>query len=221
MPAQPPGVVFCELGNIPSDWLRDQQSLTIMLKDGYTFFKANRDVFAERFADQSKTTIILINNPDTKFIEAITDKDYNKTPDSQRNDCMQTILLMQDIAKELKGAGHLCNATFAGFDDVATENIFLGDQTFFKKFYPTESYRGALEGCIVDADQGGQARLLYERARNTCLALLYGQRITAGDEVTYRPAAVDLWTYKVPENKLRDIRDLGAKIPKRAQIMFP
>ena len=207
IPAQPAGIYFGVLGNVPKDWLAGQNHLRIVMKDGYSFFKANRDTFAARFSDPTRTTVILINDPDTPFIDAITDKDYNKTVESQRNDYMQTILLVQDIVAEAKKVSDTCSVRFAGFNDVPADNIFLGDHTLIKKFYPSESYRGPLEGCMVDATKSEEAELLFERAAKTCQSLLEGQTVKVGDKEKILPPARELLTYQVPDQYRRnDIR---------------
>ena len=207
IPAQPEGVYFGVLGNVPADWLAGQNHLTIAMKDGYSFFKANRNMFAERFSDPAKTTVILINNPDTPFVNAIADKDYNKTAESQRNDYMQTVLLIQDIAAEVTSGGKTSSAVLAGFNDVPTDNIFLGDDTLIKKVYPTESYRGPLEGCMVDSTKSNEAKVLFERAAKTCKALLEGQTVKVGDNEKILPPARELLSYQVPEQyRKNDIR---------------
>jgi hypothetical protein len=207
IPAQPAGLYFGVLPNISSDWLAAQNNLVVLMKDGYSFFKANRDVFTGRFADPDKTTTILINHPDTPFIDAITDKDYHKTEESQRNDFMQTVLLIQDIAASIKQSGIEPNAGFLGYDDVATENIFLGDDEAVKKSYPTQSYRGPLEGVMIDARQSDEARAAFNRAAATCTALVNGLKVTVGNEVKQRPAARSLWNYDIPPQfKATDLR---------------
>jgi hypothetical protein len=198
VPSQSPGIYFGVLPNVPADWLAAQKNLTIMMKDGYSFFKANRAVLAGRFADPDKTTTILINDPDTPFIDAITDKDYNKTAESQRNDFMQTVLLLQEIAAGARKTGVTPNAAFLGYNDVATENIFIGDDEVIKKFYPTQSYRGPLEGVIIDSRQSPEARDAFNRAAATCAALTNGQNVTVNNVARQLPAARSLWDYNVP-----------------------
>lgn len=201
------GIYFGVLPNVSADWLAAQKNLVVMMKDGYSFFKANRGVFADRFADPDKTTTILINDPDTPFIDAIADKDYNKTVESQRNDFMQTVLLLQDIAAEVARTGVPIGASFLGYKNVATENIFLGDYEAIKKFYPTQSYRGPLEGVTIDSRKSKEAKEAFNRAAATCSALANGQTVTVSNAAKQLQPSRSLWNYDVPSQyKAIDLR---------------
>lgn len=196
---QPAGIYFGVLPNIAGDWLAAQKNLTVMMKDGYTFFQHNRNIFAERFSNSDKTTTILINNPDTPFIDAIAEKDLHKTSETQRSDFMQTILLLQDIFAAVAQTGIQPNAKLLGYDAVGTDNIFLGDHEVIQKFYRTPSYRGPLMGVAADAWQSNEAGVIFMAAAETCIALADGQIVTVKNEIKQRPPARDLLSYNVPQ----------------------
>lgn len=176
--------------NMDTDFLESQKYLTIFLKDGYSFFKANAELLTRRFADPNKTTKILIVHPDSPYIDAVAAMDDRKKghPESQRSDCLQAVQFAQNVRAALNSIGKDCidRVAIKGHDSVPTWNGFIGDDTAIVNLYPTRPYRGPLP--TLTAKKGDD---MYQWAIDDCVAL------TAD--------AKDLWSYSLPAG-LPDLR---------------
>ncbi len=168
---------------VEQDFLLSARELTILLKDGYSFFRANAAVLKERFKDASKKTTIVIVHPDSPNLTAIASMDIEKAgkPDVQKNDCLQAIACLHKIMDEILTEGTLSRedlesrVAFIGHDFVPTYNGFIGDDLAIINHYTTRAYRGPLVSMRVarqDPDHG----LLYEAFRKDIAEIVRNAR---------------------------------------------
>lgn len=128
---------------VEKEFLETAEELTIFLKDGYTFFKANAEVLKNRFADPTKKTRVIIVHPDSPNIRAVSSMDPKKSGRStkpfkrskfyiQKEDCFKAIDALHQLRRELldEGRGDCAERVeFIGHPFVPTWNGFahVGD----------------------------------------------------------------------------------------------
>jgi hypothetical protein len=185
--------------NMNSEFLFAQENLTIFLKDGYTFFRANAEILTRRFADPAKTTRVIIVHPDTPFMDAVASMDDKKKsfPESQRSDCLQAVRVMHEIREKLLadlGTDCANRVKFIGQDNVPQGNYFIGDDTAIINLYPTRPHRGSLLSLRAKKNRNREDRLLYQWVLDDSNAIL--KQAQPED---------NLWNYRLP-SPLLDLR---------------
>lgn len=175
--------------NIDSDFLKDQNTVTIFLKDGYKFWEANAEVIARRFADPNKRTVIAIVHPDSPAMKFVTEMDPGKDIVTQRSDCIEAVRIIQIIREVvLKNASveeqksFDDRVIFVGHNYVPTWNGVVGDDTAIINTYATgPAPRGPMPSMTIK----GHA---YDYAQQNCAAI-----VTAA-----RAAGENLFDYAIP-----------------------
>lgn len=157
-------------GRVPSDFIRSEQDLRIMLKDGFTFFSERKAELKERFRQRGFHTKILMLHPDYPFMAAVAQMDHVKSDNvrQQLQDCRFAIDTMQQIRAELlhESQGKIDirqTVEFLGYSLVPTWTGFIGSSTSYVSLYFTRPYRGELNTLLIQKfDDRGRETPLYE-----------------------------------------------------------
>jgi len=189
-------------GTIDDDFITSQENLSILLKDGHTYFHVRAEALMERLrrrhglSHAPGSTSILILHPDYEHMSAVADMDPQKKghPEKQRADCLKAVDAMQKILKQLNSEGILGiekKVRFAGYRMIPTWNGFLGTTHAFIHLYHTAPYRGVLRTLKIPATgRTGRPIEWFEEYRGDYAEII---RTTEEDAPSW-----DLWNYRIP-----------------------
>ena len=188
-------------GTVDNTFILDQRHLSILLKDGHTFFGTRAETLRERFRRyhgsnrESGSTSILILHPEYQHMAAVADMDPQKKghPEKQRADCLRAIRTMHGIREYLDSEGIPDiekKVRFAGYRMVPAWNGFLGTTHAFIHLYHTAPYRGVLRTLrIPTKGRAGRAVEWYEEYLGD-----YAEIIRTAEE---EDPGCNLWNYNL------------------------
>ena len=178
--------------NADPTFLLAQKELTIHMKDGYSFFRANAKLLTERFSDPTKTTNIIVVHPDSHNMMAVADMDDNKLTHTQRSDCLQAVKVLHGIRDTLQAEGQDITerVMFVGQDNVPTWNGFVGDKKAMINLYNTRPYRGKLPSIKAVRNGKPSSAMMYQWAVDDTVGRLPILQATRPDS--------NLWSFKLP-----------------------
>jgi hypothetical protein len=183
-------------GKVSDDFLLKENPLSILLKDGHTFFRTKGELLKRRFLSAGKMTNILILHPDYKYIGAVADMDPHKKgfPKKQRVDCLDSIRIMHGIRNAIRAEMKIDIAErvlFLGFKTIPTWNGFISATQAIIHIYPTFPHRGDLQTLeIASKDHDGNLTQWYEKYRTEFQEIV---RMVEGESED-----CDLWNYRLP-----------------------
>lgn len=213
-PALPP-LEFMESGPLPADVIEGAGTLTIFMKDGYSFFRANKELLTRRFRAGRPTRIIIVH-PDSPQMPAVANMDDGKAGaewEKQWHDCLDAIAIMQGIRQEIlsdtNGAVDIKETVqFVGHDQVPTWAGIVTDELVIRDLYRTMPYRGTLRRTIarrVNPDDKKAQRTAKKyfgeawRANLNWAAAIYNESVAEMDYFLGPDAPVhNLWDYQLP-----------------------
>jgi len=157
-------------GDVPKEFIKSQQRLRIMWKDGFSFLGKRESELKERFRETHFKTQILIVHPKFQFMGAIAQMDpYKGTADKQVADCHSAIATMQKIREELRNENIDIRerVEFFGYSLVPTWNGYIGDSLAYVSLYFTRPYRGGLNTLeIVATSDQSKTTPYYDSMQN-------------------------------------------------------
>lgn len=156
---QPALFVKVQAGTISGDRFLKERCLSILFKDGYSFFESNEALLEKRMRDLTKKTTLLLFHPDSPHMAAVESMDPHKaqSPGEQRRDCISAIQRMQKIKAKLEGEGDkglTSRFGFVAYNCVPTWVGYIGEDWLRISIYRTCPYRGHLL-TLDTSEQGG------------------------------------------------------------------
>lgn len=158
-------------GATPDSFIARQLRLTLLFKDGFSFFENENSVASlkARLADPAKRTTLLLLHPDYEGIASVAAMDPQKKgrPQLQREQCKDAIHTMHGIRDEIsaeRGLDVSLANVFCGYRRVPTWTGMLGDSSSFISLYTTTTHRGDLLTLqIMNVLPSGEQSLWYSR----------------------------------------------------------
>jgi hypothetical protein len=183
------------VGKLADEFILQERELSILLRDGHTFFRTKGELMRKRLMDKERTTRFLLLHPEYEFIDAVADMDPLKKgqPGVQKRDCMRAVEALQklrhrirsdegmDIGSRVSVRGYKCIPTWMGQIGTSKAVVHLFSTM------PRQSDMLTLE-IPAKTDDGGYSEL-YQRYKSEFEEI---DRMTEGDPKS------DLWSYEPP-----------------------
>ena len=200
--------------NMDPTFLEAQNDLVIFLKEGYSFWGANAELIARRFANPQKTTTVVIVHPDSGSMPQVAEMDRLKTQAIQRSDCIETVRILQTIrdvvrqqgSAEAKDSFDDC-VTFVGHHYVPSWNGCVGDTQAVANFYDTgPAPRGSMPSMTVEG-------ALRDRFHQNCKDIVAACKMDP---------ATNLFDFHIPADhtdlRAERTREIGRSLIERAVL---
>lgn len=184
--------------NVTVSLLFGEHTLTILFKDGFTFFSESVNVLKQRLLHPDFSTTLLLLHPDYEYLGGVADMDPGKRGnlESQRSDCIQAIRKMHNLRMEIlaeTGQDIAKRVRLIGYRNVPTWNGMLGESRTIVSLYPTHAYRGNLVTLdICNTLPSGQRSLWFNWYATDVTELI---RFAQAESRSW-----NLWDYKLPPN---------------------
>ena len=155
------------------DFVRSDEELMVLLKDGYTLMSTRRAELKARFSNTRLKTRLLFLHPDCRFMDAVANMDPRKAgaPNRQRSDCLFAISTIQQLRAEIwneYGVEIRDRVQAYGYYLVPTWSGFLGLAKASVSMFYTRPHRGDLITFAIERtdSRGNQTHLFSEFNRD-------------------------------------------------------
>lgn len=135
--------------DMADEFLLREETISIFLKDGQTFFREKSVLLERRFSTVQAQTNILLLHPDFAHMEAVAAMDPSKDAQKQKRDCMAAIDMMHSL--RARAIDLESRVGFWGYHLVPTWNGFLAESEAIVHLYFSRPHRGELNTLILKA----------------------------------------------------------------------